>query len=281
MSLLGFREQKKSDGTREGVLSHLLLQRGGPGSQKCFPQATPPLMGGARHPFSISDLVDLLLLGEEGGGLSAPPAPQPLCLALCPDRTNLTRPQHGLPSKPNSRPSPVLKRPSAPPCPGILSSFSPRSSSLPPSSSPSLSTPLPAHLLRFHLVCGVSLGFLSPLPATLQHVPLGHSFALSVHLADINSVPSPVRGAGDKPTADPQLPAQKGGVDMPSGCPKPVRQNLPSTELFGLPRESDLSLGAASANGTSTVTGEVGHGGCLRSAEGVPKKWRLFQAGWG
>lgn len=160
-------------------------------------------MGGARHPFSISDLVDLLLLGEEGGGLSAPPAPQPLCLALCPDRTNLTRPQHGLPSKPNSRPSPVLKRPSAPPCPGILSSFSPRSSSLPPSSSPSLSTPLPAHLLRFHLVCGVSLGFLSPLPGTLQHVPLGHSFALSVHLADINSVPSPVRGAGDEPTADP------------------------------------------------------------------------------
>lgn len=78
-----------------------------------------------------------------------------------------------------------------------------------------------------------------------------------------------------------QLPAQKGGVDMPSGCPKPLKQNLPCAELIGLPRESDLSLGAASANGTSTVTGEVGQGGCLRSAEGVPKKWRLFQAGWG
>lgn len=64
---------------------------------------------------------------------------------------------------------------------------------------------------------------------------------------------------------------------MPPGCPEPLRQNPPCTELIGLPREPDLSLGAASTNGSSTMMGEVGHGGCSRSAEGVPKKWRLFR----
>lgn len=182
MFLLGFGEHKKSDGSREGVLSPLLLlQPGGPGSQKRFPQATLPLMGGVRDPCSISDLVRCRVRRTE-----VSLCPRPFCLALCLPRSD--RPHQTPTLSPIQAQSQTLccLKEAVPPPPRILSSFSPRSSSFSPSSSLSLSKPLPDHLLRFRLLRGTSLGFLNALPETPQHVPLGHSFAPSAHLADIN-----------------------------------------------------------------------------------------------